>query len=347
MLFVGWGSIPASAGEPNDSITGASSSAVYPRECGGTFIAGVNAVYQVGLSPRVRGTITYGKHQEGKEGLSPRVRGNHATPDKGQRSEGSIPASAGEPGKLAKVCATSAVYPRECGGTVMTRGVNATVSGLSPRVRGNPFSSFPASLEEWSIPASAGEPQHPARRTNIFPVYPRECGGTGDKNRANLVYDGLSPRVRGNHGVELFFLDGLGSIPASAGEPHCRGPCTSGPGGLSPRVRGNLVILRVAPVVTGSIPASAGEPLSSPCSPRRGPVYPRECGGTEDMTGIAPDTTGLSPRVRGNPTGEVAVWAGRRSIPASAGEPETNDGPIQCKRVYPRECGGTALSGVG
>ena len=53
---------------------------------------------------------------------------------------------------------------------------------------------------------------------------------------------------------------------------------------------------------------------------------------------------GLSPRVRGNRSERGCVCCVRRSIPASAGEPRFSPTSTKTGRVYPRECGGTALA---
>ena len=50
---------------------------------------------------------------------------------------------------------------------------------------------------------------------------------------------------------------------------------------------------------------------------------------------------GLSPRVRGNPPGLRFPSAGRRSIPACAGEPTPTWTAEPAAWVYPRVCGGT------
>ena len=55
--------------------------------------------------------------------------------------------------------------------------------------------------------------------------------------------------------------------------------------GLSPRVRGNRRVQIISGRGRGSIPACAGEPQSAipsplPCMSR---VYPRVCGGTDDV----------------------------------------------------------------
>ena len=57
--------------------------------------------------------------------------------------------------------------------------------------------------------------------------------------------------------------------------------------GLSPRVRGNPPPHASALATPGSIPACAGEPrlLAPGCIPHR--VYPRVCGGTFIVEGLA------------------------------------------------------------
>ena len=71
---------------------------------------------------------------------------------------GSIPARAGEPSSLEAYEVMLEVYPRACGGTVVGNGVDASINGLSPRVRGNPTAQTQYGGIKRSIPARAGEP---------------------------------------------------------------------------------------------------------------------------------------------------------------------------------------------
>ena len=112
------GSIPASAGEPSTPLTTTPPPWVYPRECGGT-------------EAQLAGMVA-------SAGLSPRVRGNRGAASRHGRQRGSIPASAGEPPRRWPITRPRGVYPRECGGTVLTVPCSIRAKGLSPRVRGNP-----------------------------------------------------------------------------------------------------------------------------------------------------------------------------------------------------------------
>ena len=295
-------SIPARAGEPSGSCKAASRQRVYPRACGGTH--------------------QHQRQRQGGQGLSPRVRGNHRLPESNHVVERSIPARAGEPRTGVDRLAVFRVYPRACGGTVRGTSMMCDVSGLSPRVRGNPNSV--------TVPIYSG-------------VYPRACGGTARVFERVIAACGLSPRVRGNLGLVAGQYSQLRSIPARAGEPRT----AVIPGvprrrtGLSPRVRGNPFLLPAAHGKTRSIPARAGEPTKRVEYLGKYRVYPRACGGTHGQSGQQPPLGGLSPRVRGKPVHHPsALWpftglsprvrgnplrrhahGRRRSIPARAGEP--------------------------
>ena len=228
------------------------------------------------------GTMSRAAIQIVARGLSPRVRGNRCWPSGRDQSAGSIPACAGEP--LAKSFSTkrSEVYPRVCGGTMMSGRKPAARTGLSPRVRGNPSHRDLAWRCGGSIPACAGEPAQATPPSAPPRVYPRVCGGTTSMRLRRLRSAGLSPRVRGNRTQEEDELVRAGSIPACAGEPSrptsrysrakvyprvCGGTLDlvlirEGDHGLSPRVRGNRTHVAGDPVPVRSIPACAGEPPS-------------------------------------------------------------------------------------
>ena len=172
---------------------------VYPRVCGGT-----NSCNSL---------LTF------INGLSPRVRGNRPRSPTALTVAGSIPACAGEPTPPNPPAPRWRVYPRVCGGTVCVQSAYSVTGGLSPRVRGNRPMRSNKRGDLRSIPACAGEPRSETARSRATKVYPRVCGGTRSTGRTPGCGRGLSPRVRGNHAVEVAVSGDLRSIPACAGEP--------------------------------------------------------------------------------------------------------------------------------
>ena len=317
------GSIPACAGEPDFRADPRSRIKVYPRVCGGTIFASSRNSTSIGLSPRVRG--------------------NRFPWLLGHGWGGSIPACAGEPTEDTWPCQYCTVYPRVCGGTRAAVTAAAAASGLSPRVRGNPFFMWETDMLARSIPACAGEPIFLPFPMASLRVYPRVCGGTFFPPSPSVLIIGLSPRVRGNQAMRILMRPASRSIPACAGEPVrqvfstcaisvyprvCGGtqprPAFDRAGaGLSPRVRGNRVWYRSQAAPARSIPACAGEPRCSYLRPSPIKVYPRVCGGTAAGEVHVVSLLGLSPRVRGNHSSVPITELQRRSIPACAGEPMT------------------------
>ena len=192
-------SIPACAGEPRRRGFWLHPRKVYPRVCGGTCRDGGDDIESQGLSPRVRGNLLSDIHM--------------------CAAEGSIPACAGEPFPLPRRRHSREVYPRVCGGTVNMRAMLISVSGLSPRVRGNRPTTRRSKRCSRSIPACAGEPACTLWRMIKARVYPRVCGGTSLSRRGIGCPTGLSPRVRGNQLQYQPPVVRRRSIPACAGEP--------------------------------------------------------------------------------------------------------------------------------
>ena len=62
------------------------------------------------------------------------------------------------------------------------------------------------------------------------------------------------------------------------------------------------------------------------------------------MDAVSDSAWGLSPRVRGNLIIAISRPPVLRSIPACAGEPGEAYNRAAIARVYPRVCGGTALT---
>ncbi|GAM02314.1 hypothetical protein SP5_077_00020 [Sphingomonas parapaucimobilis NBRC 15100] len=59
--------------------------------------------------------------------------------------------------------------------------------------------------------------------------HPRGCGGTEQMTEDDWIFQGPSPRVRGNHAVSPKSESLLGTIPAGAGEPSNAEASATGP----------------------------------------------------------------------------------------------------------------------
>ena len=282
--------------------------------------------------PRPRGgTRSRRPSRSPREGLSPPTRGNHDRILRYQKSRGSIPAHAGEPGASILYQGPRPVYPRPRGGTVNAHDVKARV-------------------------------HQPARR-----VYPRPRGGTGYDGRGATREGGLSPPTRGNRCRRRRYSGSRGSIPAHAGEPRKpqssrslprvyprpRGGTRAGYRGdtkligLSPPTRGNPSSAASRAVYHRSIPAHAGEPARRVWRVVVGEVYPRPRGGTATPPAAPALVKGLSPPTRGNLSLRASRRPPRRSIPAHAGEPYGGARKVRSFGVYPRPRGGTPVGPSG
>ncbi len=237
---VGYGSIPAHAGEPVEQVRHRLASRVYPRACGGASQSFILPVAGSGLSPRMRGSPDRAsRHQIGK---------------------GSIPAHAGEPLASRWQAGRIRVYPRACGGATAIMRRRPDQTGLSPRMRGSQALRGATNVGLGSIPAHAGEPGAFRADRSAMRVYPRACGGALSQSELARRAKGLSPRMRGSRRYRSRSPAARGSIPAHAGEPRlattprrsrwvypraCGGAMSVAAGallrpGLSPRMRGSL-----------------------------------------------------------------------------------------------------------
>ena len=222
----------------------------------------------------------------------------------------SIPARTGEPRLKAGRLLVIKVYPRAYGGTQTQSRKASGYQGLSPRVRGNPYSKPEGFWLSRSIPARTGEPVVDPFYARCRAVYPRAYGGTTERGYLSNDAVGLSPRVRGNlpDGQSLKAVWTLKVYPrAYGGTPFglIVDRLIQRSGGLSPRVRGNLIQTRsntdqhaggLSPRVRGNpirLGADGGFTLT---------VYPRAYGGTPKqlLLNRSWPVRGLSPRVRGN-----------------------------------------------
>ena len=287
------------------------------------------------------------------EGPSPRGRGSRLSelrPDRdpspwaGEPVTGSIPAWAGEPGRvrLVSIPAWAGEPPRG-------------VRGPSPRGRGSRRERHPALPGCGSIPAWAGEPvtsHGPSPRGRGSPgvgmrmemkVHPRVGGGavySGVHPRVgggapSYSFVGPSPRGRGSRDERADSHAHGRSIPAWAGEPydtHPRGRGSrTGAREVHPRVGGGARLIIVSGIEhVGPSPRGRGS-LQAPRSNHRslGKVHPRVGGGARCARRKVRFARGPSPRGRGSPDHlGVNVHPVYGSIPAWAGEPDMSSRSI-------------------
>ena len=175
--------------------------------------------------------------------------------------------------------------------------------------------------------------------------------------------DGRSPRMRGSLDTARVEAQGLGAIPAHAGEPFSEfkgkrlmrgdpracGGATSRyefgelPEGRSPRMRGSQRGAAVRALDPGAIPAHAGEPQHI-----RGQVIsrggdPRACGGALRPLLFPSSNWGRSPRMRGSLDKHQRQPLAVGAIPAHAGEPRGRWTVSPTPRGDPRACGGAPV----
>ena len=179
---------------------------------------------------------------------------------------------------------------------------------------------------------------------------------------------GPSPRARGRLLDSLFLANGVGSIPACAGEtserpgtatrdrvhPRVRGgdrrllSRSWKPDGPSPRARGRRTNTWVNLHAHRSIPACAGETHDARGFLADEMVHPRVRGGDEYRTLMQRHEGGPSPRARGRPSPGVRHPGIPGSIPACAGETLVRTLGQVLAWVHPRVRGGDAgIAGAG
>ncbi len=195
------------------------------------------------------------------------------------------------------------VYPRVYGATRHERPRRPREIGLSPCVRGYRIGLALADNSPGSIPVCTGLPIPDPPAPNTRRVYPRVYGATVEYDEKPDWTEGLSPCVRGYHGLNDGCIWGLGSIPVCTGLPRDRRRPRPGlrvyprvygatavqylnaraAQGLSPCVRGYRMDAAGVVLCTGSIPVCTGLPQSSRPIGKTWGVYPRVYGATRSL----------------------------------------------------------------
>ena len=241
------GSIPACTGKPICGAAGSSLPTVYPRMYGET------------LARHFAGSQVYG--------LSPHVRGNPCRLCLSLSESGSIPACTGKPVNASSGSPSGRVYPRMYGETSRADARGAAGNGLSPHVRGNPYSSPASHGAPGSIPACTGKPAAGGAVGRAAGVYPRMYGETMAQRSVAGTRQGLSPHVRGNLVQLVDQTYRRRSIPACTGKPVRLGYLRQPPE-VYPRMYGETRLCGCAGTVSAGLsPHVRGNPGDS--TPRR------------------------------------------------------------------------------
>ncbi len=252
-------------------------------------------------------------------GSSPRVRGTGYRISGGMQYRRFIPACAGNGRSTGIRIVPDSVHPRVCGERLHDLLAVRQGRGSSPRVRGTVLSRFYGSIP--------------------YPVHPRVCGERQETQSDSQHCIGSSPRVRGTVPRPYYRVGYSRFIPACAGNGSDSSASSNCRYGSSPRVRGTGIPMRVPVELIRFIPACAGNGGAPGPVPGGGPVHPRVCGERGATAASAGSSAGSSPRVRGTGALRHRLPAGRRFIPACAGNGCQRARIALRPAVHPRVCG--------
>ena len=230
--------IPACAGNAQHGQFAVALPAGHPRVCGERQTRCVRAVFSVGSSPRVRGTLY--AHVAGL--------GNGRV----------IPACAGNALPTGRTILPGSGHPRVCGERSLRPAACPRPHGSSPRVRGTHIVTCRGPKGGRVIPACAGNASLMMLALILSAGHPRVCGERPISDTGSAGLRGSSPRVRGTHRCRADATENHRVIPAcagnatidrlplpsSAGHPRVCGERIEGglqkarKNGSSPRVRG-------------------------------------------------------------------------------------------------------------
>ena len=247
-----------------------------------------------------------------------------------------------------------------CAGNSATNGHQPPWTiGSSPRVRGTPQPGHTHDFVPRFIPACAGNSRQKGESQSQGAVHPRVCGELGVRLAHPIRAHGSSPRVRGTperegpkEGRDRFIPACAGNSSWScrwiAGRPVHPRVC----GELGTAERGNAAVTGSSPRVRGTpnyewavkerrrfIPACAGNSGCDTLMRNTTAVHPRVCGELTKSAQMGACVAGSSPRVRGTPPHCRRVLAGRRFIPACAGNSSRRTTTTTTTSVHPRVCG--------
>ncbi len=214
------------------------------------------------------------------------------------------------------------------------------LGGSSPRMRGKHGGQVFFVQVFRIIPAHAGQTSSSVLLAMAHADHPRACGANWETNALSASQFGSSPRMRGKHGGQVFFVQVFRIIPAHAGQTigqflkthqHADHPRACGANidsddtakaaaGSSPRMRGKHDEHLVVDKQTRIIPAHAGQTRTRTGRVWPQPDHPRACGANSNSNRARVASAGSSPRMRGKPSHTTGRTGSYRIIPAHAGQ---------------------------
>ena len=232
------GLIPARAGNTRVVRLRPALSGAHPRSRGEHNVSGVDKPNGWGSSPLARGTRLGCKVSGGSFGLIPARAGNTARA-KGDKSEngahprsrgehsiapvfdtvrvGSSPLARGTRSQPVPDGITHGLIPARAGNTGTGRGSSGGCGGSSPLARGTLAGKGFGVSRPGLIPARAGNTAWFLRITKSGGAHPRSRGEHACKNLRTPSRLGSSPLARGTLVPGNHLVDGVGLIPARAG----------------------------------------------------------------------------------------------------------------------------------
>ncbi len=140
-----------------------------------------------------------------------------------RKTDGIIPAHAGNTAPWFVAGCSAGDHPRTCGEHPTTSGALGGDSGSSPHMRGTLQRSTQRHQSAGIIPAHAGNTTHETRFVQRARDHPRTCGEHRINVNQLIKRKGSSPHMRGTRRVCLQKEVCLGIIPAHAGNTVYRG----------------------------------------------------------------------------------------------------------------------------
>ena len=179
-----------------------------------------------------------------------------------------------------------------------------------------------------------------------FPVFGQCHGGSSPRVRGTQALPGngharkrIIPACAGNAANGMTTPAALADHPRVCGERLGQAFSTGAQSGSSPRVRGTRKTSAHSQGSRRIIPACAGNAVVQVGFLLHRSDHPRVCGERSEKTSSFSLDRGSSPRVRGTPVSLHAGDAGRRIIPACAGNALGDASHGIVKADHPRVCG--------